>query len=94
MYYLEGDVKFAGDLVGVPSINVFCSPVFKWVDQLQRGLPPGAVFDAGTLDSCPGVVGVLPVDELMNERAAFLRVGHAPVNEDHVGEWSWWQSVM
>lgn len=36
---------------------------------------------------------MLPVDELMQERAPFLRVGHAPVDEDHVGEWNQWQKA-
>ena len=63
------------------------------VDQILCGLPLSAVFDTSAVDSCSGGVGVLPVDELMQERAPFLRVGHAPVDEDHVGEWNQWQKA-
>ena len=79
---LEGHVEFACNLVGVPLVHGFRGPVFERVDQLQRGLPPGPVFDPGAVDSCPGVVGVLPVDELVDERAAFLAVDEPPVDED------------
>ena len=84
LYHLEGHVEFAGDLVWVSLIHGFRGPVFERVDQLQRGLPPGAVFDAGAVDACPGVVGVLPVDELVDERAAFLAVEKAAIDEDGV----------
>lgn len=85
LYYLECDVEFAGDLIGVALVHGFRGPVFERVDQFQRGLPPGAVFDAGAVDACPGVVGVLPVDELVDERAAFLAVKKAAVDEDGAG---------
>lgn len=85
LYHLEGHVEFAGDLVCVPLVHGFGCPVFERVDQLQRGLPPGAVFDAGAVDACPGVVGVLPVNELVDERAPFLAVEKAAVDEDGAG---------
>lgn len=85
LYDLKGHVEFAGDLVRVPFVHGFGCPVFERVDQLQRGLPPGAVFDPGAVDACPGVVGVLPVNELMDERAAFLAVDEPPVDEDGAG---------
>ena len=81
---LEGHVEFAGDLVWVSLVHGFRGLVFERVDQLQCGLPSGAVFDARAVDSCPGVVGVLPVDELMDERAAFLAVDEPTVDEDGV----------
>ena len=85
LYHLEGHVEFAGDLVCVTLVHGFRGPVFERVDQLQCGLPSGAVFDARAVDSSFGCVLVRPVDELVQERAPFLRVGHAPVDEDHVG---------
>ena len=43
------------------------------------------MFDAGAVDACPGVVGVLPVNELVDERAPFLAVEKAAVDEDGAG---------
>ena len=71
---LEGDVELAGDLVGVALVHGFGCLVFEWVDELQRGFSPCQVFWARAVNAVPGGVGVLPVDELMNEGAAFPAV--------------------
>ncbi|MCT6838308.1 MAG: hypothetical protein M3036_11735, partial [Bifidobacteriales bacterium] len=79
---LKGDVEFAGDLVGVAFMHSFRRLVFEWVDELQRGFASRSVFQAGAENAVPGGVGVLPVDELMDEGAAFLAVDELPVDED------------
>lgn len=40
----EGDVEFAGDLVGVAFIHGFRRLVFEWVDELQRGFASCPAF--------------------------------------------------
>lgn len=82
---LEGDVEFAGDLVGVAFVHGFGCLVFEWVDELQRGFSPCQVFWARAVNAVPGGVGVLPVDELVDEGAVFLAVDELPVDEDGPG---------
>lgn len=41
---LEGEVEFAGDLVGVAFVHGFRYLAFEWVDELQRGFPSRPAF--------------------------------------------------
>ena len=82
---LKGDVEFAGDLVGVAFIHGFRRLVFERVDELQGGFSPCPAFQTRAVYAVPGGVGVLPVDELVDEGAAFLAVDELPVDEDGSG---------
>ncbi|QHJ85287.1 MAG: hypothetical protein [Bacteriophage sp.] len=82
---LEGDVEFAGDLVGVAFVHGFGCLVFEWVDELQCGFASRPVFQARAVYPVPGGVRVLPVDELVDKGAAFLAVDELPVDEDGPG---------
>ena len=82
---LECDVEFAGDLVWVAFVHGFGCLVFEWVDELQGGFASCPAFQACAVDAGPGGVGVLPVDEFVDECAAFLVVDELSVDEDGSG---------
>ena len=79
---LLGDVEFACDRAGFAVPDGFGGRVLQWADEASGGFQACASFVPVADDAGAGLVAVEPVDELVHERAAFARVGHAPVDED------------
>ena len=81
---MDGDIELGGYLVRVAVIHTFGQSVFGRVDKQYRGLVSASLFEFAAAAAVAGVVSVLPVDELVDEGAAFARVGDAPVDEHRV----------
>lgn len=82
---MDGDIELGGYLVRVAVIHAFGQSVFGRVDKQYRGLASASLFEFAAAAAVAGVVAVLPVDEFVDEGAAFARVGDAPVDEHGVG---------
>ena len=82
---MDGDIELGGYLVRVAVIHTFGQSVFGRVDKQYRGLVSASLFEFAAAAAVAGVVAVLPVDEFVDEGAAFARVGDAPVDEHGVG---------
>ena len=79
---LECYIEFAGDLVWVAFVHGFGCLVFERVDELQGGFASCPAFQSRAVYAGSGGVGVLPVDEFVDEGAAFLVVDELSVDED------------
>ena len=83
-YDLDGHVEFSGNLVRVAVIHAFRQGVFGRADKQHRGLTSTSLLEFAAAAAVASLIPVSPVDKLMHERAAFARVGDAPVDQDRV----------